>query len=170
MSIPEIALVKVTRTHKRAMQTGMAQLAAMLQLSLPEKWPQFPEAFACSENLLQDDAAENSAWPGYFFICPATRCLVGNGGFAGTLDANGAIEIGYEIAPQFQNRGFATAAVRALLELAFAQPEVNAVVAHTLAQVNASNAVLKKVGMRFVAELPNDEVGLVWRWQLDRHD
>jgi RimJ/RimL family protein N-acetyltransferase len=167
MSVLAIELVKVTPAHKRAMQSGMAQLESMLQLTLPANWPQFPEAFACPEIPSPGAVEEDDAWPGYFFVHPAERCLVGNGGFAGSLH-EGSIEIGYEIAAQFQNRGFATAAARALIELAFANPEVHGVVAHTLAQVNASNAVLKKVGMRFVAELPNDEVGKVWRWQLDR--
>lgn len=42
------------------------------------------------------------------------------------------------------------------------------VIAHTLAEVNAANRVLQKVGMNFVAELVDDEVGKVWRWQISR--
>ena len=94
---------------------------------------------------------------------------MGNGGFAGPPSETGEVEIGYEIAPQFENRGFATAAVKEMLKYAFSQPEVQAVVAHTLAEENASNAVLRKAGLSFVAEVPNPEVGSVWRWRISRN-
>ena len=78
------------------------------------------------------------------------------------------MEIGYEIAPEFQNQGVATQAVRLLLSMAFESAQVERVIAHTLAARNASNAVLVKVGMHFVGELANEEVGTVWQWQLLR--
>jgi RimJ/RimL family protein N-acetyltransferase len=43
-------------------------------------------------------------------------------------------------------------------------------VAHTLAETNASNAVLRKVGMSFVAEVDDPEVGKVWRWQISKDE
>lgn len=161
MSSVRIELLKVEKAHRVAVQIGKSNLEALLNTSIPDGWPQFPEAF--------DQSNEASAtWPSYFFLCPSEQSLVGNGGFAGTLNEAGEVEIGYEIAPQFQNRGFATAAVKKMLKYAFSQKEVLAVVAHTLAEENASNAVLKKVGMSFVAEIPNPELGAVWRWSISR--
>lgn len=90
---------------------------------------------------------------------------MGNG-FAGSLNAEGEIEIGYEVAPAHQGQGHATAAARALVAMAFGRPGVRAVVAHTLAQENASTGVLRRIGMAQVAELPHPEVGAVWRWRL----
>jgi [ribosomal protein S5]-alanine N-acetyltransferase len=103
-------------------------------------------------------------WPGYFFVSSAHQSVVGNGGFAGP-PTNGEVEIGYEIAPEFRRQGFATAATLRLLDIAFARPGVDAVIAHTLANENPSNAVLKKLGMRFMGEFANDEVGAIWRWR-----
>jgi [ribosomal protein S5]-alanine N-acetyltransferase len=161
MGSVRIELVKVEMSHQVAMQSDKSNLETLLNVSIPDGWPQFPEAF--------DPAHETSTiWPSYFFLYPPERSLVGNGGFAGTLNEAGEIEIGYEIAPRFQNRGFATAAVKELLNYAFSRNEVRAVVAHTLAEENASNALLKKVGMSFVAEMPNPEVGVVWRWRISR--
>ena len=95
------------------------------------------------------------------------QSIVGSGGFAGP-PVDGEVEIGYEIAPEFRNQGFATSAVQALLGKAFSAESVQFVVAHTLAERNASNGVLTKLGMTFVAELANEEVGKVWRWRIQR--
>jgi hypothetical protein len=86
----------------------------------------------------------------------------------GASERRGRSRNRYEIAPGFQNKGYATAAARSLLALAFSREEVSAVVAHTLAQENASNAVLKKIGMSLLAELPNPELGKVWKWGIRR--
>lgn len=164
MISPQIKLVPVKMQHKLALKRGKPQLQEMLGVNIPEGWPQFPEAFEVREA----DGEASELWPAYFFVCPTAGALVGNGGFAAPPNDMGEVEIGYEIAPCFQNRGYATAAARSLIDLAFCREEVSAVVAHTLAQENASNAVLRKVGMSMVAELPNPEVGKVWKWGIQR--
>ncbi|RZI79751.1 MAG: N-acetyltransferase, partial [Rubrivivax sp.] len=164
ISIPQIHLVPVKAEHKLAFQRAKSQLQEMLCVEVPEGWPQFPEAFEVrGEDTLLSDLS-----PAFFFVCPGARALVGNGGFAAPPDEAGEVEIGYEIAPPFRNMGYATVAARALVELAFSRVEVSAVVAHTLAFENASNSVLKKVGMTMTAELPNDDVGKVWKWRIGR--
>jgi RimJ/RimL family protein N-acetyltransferase len=95
---------------------------------------------------------------------------VGNGGFKGGPDADGVVEIGYEIATELWNQGYATEAVRGLIAYAFGQPSVQTVSAHTLAEPNASNAVLQKVGMRFAGAVAEPEFGSIWRWELSRSD
>jgi hypothetical protein len=53
------------RFHLEAFSQGKNNLAALLQVSIPENWPQFPEAFALGDtrevNLLSKD------WSGFFF-------------------------------------------------------------------------------------------------------
>ncbi|MDO9436728.1 GNAT family N-acetyltransferase [Hydrogenophaga sp.] len=164
MIIPQINLVPVKAHHKLALKRGKPQLQEMLGVEVPEDWPHFPEAFEVGgeENLISD------LWPAYFFVCPDERALVGNGGFAAPPDEAGEVEIGYEIAPPFRNKGYATVAAAVLIELAFSRVEVSAVAAHTMAFENASNSVLKKVGMTITAELPNADVGKVWKWRIRR--
>lgn len=161
MRMTDIRLVRVHPAHKLALQQGRNHLQQLLDVSIPDDWPQFPEAFVPSEN----EQVPANKWGAYFFVFPAARALVGNGGFYGPPNEDGEIEIGYEIALQYHNRGFATLAVQTMLELAFSEPEIKSVIATTLSEENASNAVLKKVGMSFVAELPNSEVGSVWLWR-----
>jgi len=47
---------------------------------------------------------------------------------------------------------------------------VRAVIAHTLTQINASNRVLQKVGMKFNAEVDDLEEVKIWRWQTSRDE
>jgi [ribosomal protein S5]-alanine N-acetyltransferase len=81
--------------------------------------------------------------------------------------AEGVVELGYEIAESRRERGLATAAVRAMVAEAFADDRVDAVIAHTLAERNASNRVLEKVGFRFDGETRERDTP-VWRYALAR--
>jgi ribosomal-protein-alanine N-acetyltransferase len=88
------------------------------------------------------------------------------GGFKGRPSA-GTVEIGYEIAESRRRRGLATAAARAMLNEAFADPHVDAVLAHTLPEPNSSNRILENLGFRFDGQtFEGDEQ--VWRFRLDR--
>lgn len=157
--------VTLEERHRRALAAGKPELARLLGVALPEAWPEFPEAFAPAP---ADVVPNPTQWNGYLFVDRALATLVGNGGFHGPPNDLGEVEIGYEIAGEFRNRGYATEAVRGFVNFAFSDANVRRVVAHTLAEKNASNSVLARVGFERVAEIPNDEVGRVWRWALAR--
>jgi RimJ/RimL family protein N-acetyltransferase len=79
-------------------------------------------------------------------------CLAHTGEMAGsigiTIDATHSIgELGYWIAVQHWGRGYATEAVRAVIEYAFEHFELNRVQAHLFDGNIASQRVLEKVGM-----------------------
>ncbi len=165
-----LRFVTLEERHRRALAAGKHELARLLGVVVPEAWPEFPEAFAPAP---ADVVPNPTPWNGYLFvdrgfIDPGVATLVGNGGFHGPPNDLGEVEIGYEVAGEFRNRGYATEAVRGFVNFAFSDPHVRAVVAHTLAEKNASNSVLARVGFTCVAELANDEVGRVWRWALAR--
>lgn len=94
--------------------------------------------------------------------------IIGAAGFVGIPDADGAAELAYGIAPEYQGRGYATEAARALIDFAFADPRVRRLRAHTLAATNASTRVLAKCGFTFKGPIEHPEDGLVWRWELER--
>src|SRR3712207_8808192 len=160
-----LRLIAVEPFHVEALSRDTRELAEVLGVAVPEGWPQFPEALSSQDGGPRRSERPPTDWRDYFFVHPRGRLLVGNGGFTGDPDDSGVVEIGYEIAPEHRNRGFATEAARALIGYAFAHEDarVAAVVAHTLAETNASNAVLRKAGMSFVAEVAHPEVGKVWR-------
>ena len=77
----------------------------------------------------------------------------------------GRVEIAYHTFPPFEGRGFAAAMVKELLTHARqANPSVE-LFAHTLAEHNASNAVLRKLGFEFGGEFAHPEEGAVWEWR-----
>lgn len=94
--------------------------------------------------------------------------VIGGAGFTGLPDADGVAEIAYGIAPEYQGRGYATEAARALVEFALADARVRRLRAHTLAATNASTRVLSKCGFAYVGPIEHPEDGLVWRWERDR--
>ncbi|HEY4441387.1 MAG TPA: GNAT family N-acetyltransferase [Candidatus Elarobacter sp.] len=78
---------------------------------------------------------------------------------------DGAVEIGYGMAPSRWGRGYATAAVAAMLDVAQADPDVHVVVAETDPSNAASARVLEKNGFERVATRidPKDGETIVWR-------
>lgn len=153
----KVELVPVTPEIRAACSASPQNLKVLLGLDVPERWPEFPEAFDVSFPF-------NEEWPGFLFVDRAVNSVVGNGGYAGPPDASGEVEIGYEVAPAFRNKGYATDVVRLLLERAFQHAAVKAVVAHTLPERNASNAVLAKSNFVFERAVDHGNDGSVWRW------
>jgi RimJ/RimL family protein N-acetyltransferase len=164
---PRLELIPCDLAMLRAIVSGRDVLAAHLGVAVPDGWPEFPEAYQHALELL-DEHLDVGGWWTYVFVAPGEGALVGSGGFKGKPDADGVVEIGYEIAPSFRGRGFATEAAEGLTRFAFADAAVRSVIAHTLPRSNASTRVLDRIGMRHdgIAEDPED--GTVWRWRLDR--
>lgn len=70
------------------------------------------------------------------------------------LDSNGVAEIGYGISEEYQNQGYATEAVKAVLTWAFQNPKVTAIEAETDAENISSKRVLEKCGF-----VPDGKIG-----------
>jgi [ribosomal protein S5]-alanine N-acetyltransferase len=73
--------------------------------------------------------------------------------------SDGAVELGYGVAPSRRGRGYAPEAVRALTAHAYTAPEVKAVFAHVEPSNPASVRVLEKAG--FTPAGPGAEEGTV---------
>ncbi|MEP7175428.1 MAG: GNAT family N-acetyltransferase [Gemmatimonadales bacterium] len=90
-----------------------------------------------------------------------TERAVGSVSFGGPADEAGAVLIGYAMYEQFEGHGYATEAVKAMIDWAFQQAGVKQV--RTLAPVWNTPAlrVAENVGMRPVASDEDDDVGEV---------
>jgi ribosomal-protein-alanine N-acetyltransferase len=88
-------------------------------------------------------------WGHHQVIETSSGLVVGGIGFHGP-PKDGEVEIGYDIVPTRQGRGYATEAVSTLVSLALTMPEVVAVVASTDADNVASQRVLEKAGFQLV--------------------
>lgn len=159
-----VHLMRPTAEHFDAATAGDEALAEALGHDVAPGWASFVEALPHARKGVA--ANPDNPWGPRFFLAGEPPELVGWGGFKGAPES-GAIEIGYEIAEPRQGRGLATAAAKAMVDEAFANPEVTEVVAHTLPERNASNRVLEKAGFRF-AEATHEGDTPVWRYSLPR--
>jgi RimJ/RimL family protein N-acetyltransferase len=86
------------------------------------------------------------------------------------VDEEGTIEVGYAVVESQWNRGYATAAIEALVTKSRVASEVRRIVAHTPLERPQSGRVLEKAGFAMVREMEDaDEAGNVLRvkeWEL----
>lgn len=100
-------------------------------------------------------------WWNWLIVRQDNREAVGSVAFGGRPDAGGAVLIGYAMYPGREGQGYATEAVRAMVDWAFAQPGVNVVRALAPVWNTPAVHVAEKVGMRPVASDEDDEIGEV---------
>jgi ribosomal-protein-alanine N-acetyltransferase len=100
-------------------------------------------------------------WWNWLILERETGRAVGLLAFGGPPDGDGAALIGYAMYPQFEGHGYATEAVRALIEWAFHQPGVRLVRALAPVWNTPALRVAENVGMRPVATGEDDDVGEV---------
>lgn len=89
---------------------------------------------------------------------------VGFGGFKGSPDDAGTVEIGYLTFPAHEGQGVAAQVAEALVAIARANG-AKQVIAHTLCEPNASTKVLEKNGFIRDGFGRDDDEGEVWRWK-----
>ena len=126
----------------------------------------YPTEF--SAGVAQCVGAEGQFGP--FFLHRAEDDLVIGEIGGAFIDDEGTIEIGYAVVESQWNRGYATAAVEALVTKAREASEVRRIVAHTPLERPESGRVLEKAGFAMVRETDDaDEDGNVVRveeWEL----
>jgi RimJ/RimL family protein N-acetyltransferase len=145
-------------------------LAGALGVAPPASWPPLCNDAATREWMRRQQLAdaENLGWLGWYIIATldGLPTLAGTAGYKGRPDANGEVEIGYSVVPEYHRRGIASAAVRLLCDRAFAAG-VKAVLAETLPEGKPSQGVLGKAGFgKFATRIDPDE-GEVWRYRLE---
>lgn len=160
--MPPIRLLRPTVEQLDAALAGDERPAEAIGAQVAPDWATFAEALPHAREAVA--ASPDDPWGPRLFLTEDPPELVGWGGFKGA-PAAGVVELGYEIAASRRERGLATAAARAMVAEAFADPEVTSIVAHTLPERNASNRVLEKLGFRF-AEATEEGEQDVWRYAL----
>jgi RimJ/RimL family protein N-acetyltransferase len=112
---------------------------------------------------------EEEQWWNWLVLRQEDCEAVGSVAFGGAPDASGAVLIGYAMYPDREGNGYATEAVRAMVDWAFAQAGVRVV--RVLAPVWNTPAVhvAEKVGMRPVSSAEDDEVGEVLVYEMGRN-
>jgi ribosomal-protein-alanine N-acetyltransferase len=151
------------KTNRMELIAGTAELvrahlgdgerfALLLDARIPRLSPPTPDAqevMECMAQALERGPDQAGWWCWYFLLLEGVtrhRVLIGDGGFKGPPDVDGTVEIGYSVLQAHRNRGYATEAVKALVEWASEHPEVRRIVAETKRTNAASMRVLEKSG------------------------
>jgi [ribosomal protein S5]-alanine N-acetyltransferase len=164
---PRLRLMTMERAHLAAIVRDPLSLGDLLRIGIPEGWPAFPAAYPHALALLKKEPLRScSGWWLYLFVDPVHQFLVGCGGFKDAPDANGVVEIGCEIAPAFRCQGFATEAMRGLINYACTRPEVRAIDAYSKAEPGAQASLLQIVGMTRIGETLEANADIVWHWRV----
>ena len=166
-SRPQVCLLAATEPLLNALKDDRTRFGELIGSSVPDGWPEFPEAIDFTVEHLRTASEADRWWSMQFFVDAATGRLLGSGGFAAPPSER-TVEIGYEIAPQFRGRGFGAAAARALVDRAVASGEVDHVLAHTLPGPNPSTGVLVSLGFEHTDDHEDPQVGVVWEWRWTR--
>jgi len=143
---------------------GGIELQRALGARVTDGWDAFPRSLARARDELARDAGA-ARWSTRLFLAGEPPALVGWGGFKGP-PRDGTVELGYAIAPGRRGQGLATEAVRELLREALADPEVHAVIAHTLPEPGPSPRVLEKAGFAFQGKVLDHTGQPVWRFRI----
>lgn len=93
------------------------------------------------------------------------RC-VGKAGYHGPPDQRGMVEVGYAIDPEFRRRGYARAALVAMLERAAREPLVHIVRASVAPDNTPSLALISQYGFVQVGEQEDEEDGLEFVYEV----
>jgi ribosomal-protein-alanine N-acetyltransferase len=150
---PRLLLYPITSDHLQAELAGGHGLGEISGFTVPEEWP--PEQWEESAMRYLLDKMEPDGRPGWarYVALPTAGAplLIGSCGTTSPItDETVEVEVGYSFLPAFHRRGYATEAVRSLLEWIFSHPKVERVSAQTLPSLSGSIRVLEKTGFRLV--------------------
>ncbi len=114
----------------------------------------------------EEDPA-SAAWVTGVIWDEQRQVAVGRAGYHGPPDASGMVEIGYAVDPAYRRRGYARAALEALLERAAREPQVRTVRATISPDNVASYQLVAQYGFARVGEQWDDEDGLEIIYEVD---
>jgi RimJ/RimL family protein N-acetyltransferase len=168
MTSKRLKLINCDEKILKLILEGDEYLSKGLNLIIPKKWTEFGESiFNYSLEKIKNNP-DSGIWWTYIPVLIESNTLIGSCGFKGEPNNEGVVEIGYEVAEEFRNEGFATEIANLLIRIAFNDKKVAVIQAHTLAEKNASVRVLKKCNFEFVEEIEDEENGTIWKWKLKK--
>ncbi len=167
-----LALIAATAELLSAEMEDLAAFRQKLRVEVPASWP--PDFYdrPAQEWMLNylKENTDAAGWGLWYLVLRGTNefpeTLIGTCGYKGIPSADGTVEIGYSVLPEYQRKGYATEAAKALVGRAFEHSELSRVIAETYPELTASIRVLEKNG--FVLTGNGSEPGVI-RFELSRN-
>lgn len=159
---PRVEIVQLDAPALRALRDGdqaTAERTSPVPLSPYLAGPECRRVWEIRATQVVEDPA-SAAWITGIVWDPERGVAVGRAGFHGPPDADGMVEVGYSIDPQFRRQGYARAALRALFARAEAEPEARTFRATISPDNIASRDLVLAHGLVAVGEQEDDEDGL----------
>lgn len=150
------------------------EAAAQLGVTLPDEWPDQHDANFLRFRLKQ--MRNEAAWQEWLVrgivLRAAGRPLVGHIGFHGPPGVNSkrrrdAVEVGYTVFPAFRRQGYATEALRALIDWTRRERAISHFVASISPDNEPSLAMVRRLGFVETGSHWDDEDGLELEWELE---
>lgn len=154
LSTQRLLLIPLTLSQLKLCLTDPSTLEAELRLSISRDVLTERVLGAIHRKIEKMTEMEESQhlWQTYWLIVIREKEFgAGLAGFKGVSNENGSTEIGYGIDPAYQNKGYMSEAVKALVDWALQQPVCTTVTATTV-ENPASRRLLQKLGARLVTE------------------
>jgi RimJ/RimL family protein N-acetyltransferase len=152
---PRLILIAATLAHVRTELVSPERLATLLGAVVSTEWPPGEydrDAIEFFRARMEEGGEEVAGWYIWYAVRMADlerpRTLVGAAGYFGPPDAEGTVEIGYSVLPEWQRRGYASEIVQALVDHAFTFTRVERVIAHTTEANPASITILLRSGFQ----------------------
>jgi ribosomal-protein-alanine N-acetyltransferase len=152
-TIPKIITQRLTLTAcplqvARAANGGKRQIETLIGAHVDKRWLDDDGRGLLSyyDYQLREDPSM-LGWGLWLIKHTAERVVFGSAGFKGKPNRDGAVELGYGISPNYRLRGYTFEAAQALVDWAFAHPEVEHINAECLPDNTGSARILEKLGM-----------------------
>jgi RimJ/RimL family protein N-acetyltransferase len=159
-----LQLVRLSPQFLDALLDGRREDAeAAIGLAVPAGWPDEHDRRFLQLRL--DRARKDPSWEAWMpFAIALDGQMIGHIGFHGPPGVNGpkkpdALEVGYTVFEPFRRRGYATEAVRGILDWARAEHGVRHFVASVGPQNEPSLALVRRLGFRQTGSQWDDEDG-----------
>jgi RimJ/RimL family protein N-acetyltransferase len=169
---PQVRIVHLDAAAFRALADGDlagANAASPVPLSPYFAGPDWRGTWHRRHRQVEQDPA-SAAWVTGVIWDEQRRVAVGRAGYHGPPDPSGMVEIGYAVDPAYRRRGYARAALEALLQRAAAEPQVRTVRVTISPDNTASYRLASQYGFARVGEQWDDEDGLEIIYEVDAAD
>jgi RimJ/RimL family protein N-acetyltransferase len=157
-----VRIVHLTAPVFRALVKGdlaAANTVSPVPLSAYFARPEWRAVWQRRSKQAEEDPA-SAAWVTGVIWDEGHQVAVGRAGYHGRPDRSGMVEIGYAVDPAYRRRGYARAALEALLQRAAREPQVRTVRVTISPDNVASYQLASQYGFIEVGEQWDDEDGL----------